>query len=383
MQLIRNPTEIGTNKCVPYRIGGVPYRIIGDITIQQINHIYIHFPFCIKKCGYCSFYSEIYNSSAVELYINNLEQEIDYYKSRYDIQPTTIYFGGGTPSLLLPSQIHRILKKFNLTKIEEITLEANPKTIDINKLREYRDIGIDRLSLGVQSFNDNDLQLLGRVHSANDVYQLYNAGINNIFDNISIDIIYGFGDFKLFNTLNSAHISIYCLTLEADTALYSQRHILHDDDKTADTYYNIIEYLKSEGFHQYELSSFAKNGKVSKHNLAYWSMKYYLGLGPGASGYLDNFRYENPRDLSYNILNYPLQTRKFPETEPLSTYIITGLRKTEGIELTAQLQKIYEKEINNLLKKKLIEVINNDGKIFMKLTKQSYFIANEVLCEFV
>ena len=401
----------------------------------MVSHVYIHFPFCLNKCPYCSFYSETFEIDKKDKYLTSLHKEIDFYLNKYDIVPETIYFGGGTPSLLKPEEVFVILNRFGSVgetlatardetgrckpypydvsrdfkskNHQEITLETNPATVNIVDLKIFKEAGINRISLGVQSMNDSDLRTLGRRHKIEDVNILFNQGMTAIFDNISIDIMYGLPamgnpdntkpigdlhyDMSHFNKILSLcnHVSIYCLTLEENVPLYKFHQQLPDDDTLADMYFSIRDYLLERGYEQYELSNFAKDGLISIHNNSYWSAKNYIGFGAGASGFVDNIRYTN------NKLDKYLQNDFIGETINLSTddlekeYIITGLRKTEGISLVdfekrfnlSFLEK-YAKKINKLLDLNLIEVYINDSK-YIKITPQSYFIINEVLCEFL
>ena len=462
----------------------------------MIRHIYIHYPFCQKKCGYCSFYSVIFEKSLVQKYLYKLHLEIDDYIKKYDIIPETIYFGGGTPSLLKANEIDKILQRFDLSQVKEITLEVNPATITINDLRAFRDIGINRLSLGVQSMDDSELEILGRSHRVKDVMSLYEAGLNDIFDNVSIDLIYGIppptfrdggggrgrtnkcprhegrtiqavtsvgkalvrsvkNDFddrkrngqvrciqrkseisatehsglvrslrknippyprsplypplrrgarqKCIPHIPASHISIYCLTLEENVPLYKMKDRLPDDEKLSEMYFHLCDVLQKNGFEQYELSSFCRDGKVSLHNLCYWSSKNYLGLGAGASGYIENFRYQNHELDSYlsdvNEHNFIKEIINLTSDDIEKEFIITGFRKTKGISIKEFNEKFgcdfrekYKNSIKKMLKMGLIEVNNIDdmlphptfiGGDYIRIKKESYFVAYEVLCEFI
>jgi len=402
------------------------------------NHIYIHIPFCIKKCGYCSFYSVVYDEDLVEKYVDFLSDEIETSplpppKRRGSSRVQTIYFGGGTPSLLKPLDIEKIISKFDLSDVKEITLEVNPATVFFNKndnksvdnslggcrkgysLSDYRGLGINRLSLGTQSMKDTELEFLGRVHKVQDVISLYENGLSEIFENISHDLIYGLPNQSLSDVEYSLreilkfkpeHLSIYNLSLEENVPLYKYNSQLPSDDLVADMYYLIRDIMLGNGYVQYELSSFCKPNKESLHNLSYWSFKDYLGFGAGACGFVDGYRYENPELEGYiasKRINPP-NPSKIPPT-PLykggnmaffkkgwilvkdleKEYIITGLRKAEGISLSDYEERFghsflekYSKPLKKMLENGYIEVDN-----FIRLCPDYYFTSNEVLCEFI
>lgn len=361
----------------------------------MIEHIYIHIPFCIKKCSYCSFYSVPFENELKNQYLKQLKEEIKYYSNLFEIKPITIYFGGGTPSLLNPKDIESILSYFNLQDTSEVTLEVNPGSVSFEKLAQYKYCGINRLSIGVQSMNDNELKILNRVHSANDIKTLYNRGINNIFDNISCDLIYALPKQSIIDTeyslneilkFSPEHISIYCLSLEEDVSLYKQAKYIPEDSIVSEMYYNICKILQDYDYEHYEISNFCKNTKYSFHNLSYWSGKFYLGLGAGASGYIPDFRYTN------NNLTKYLQPENFvKEKIPISKadkeieFIITSLRKIKGFSITDFNNKFnchfldkYSITIKKLLKYQLIVVDEN-----VRINSKYYFLSNEVLCEFI
>ena len=422
----------------------------------MIKHVYIHIPFCLRKCGYCSFYSVVYDKELVAKYVDVLCREIETSPLKTPLPPfikggvscvETIYFGGGTPSLLKPFEIEKVLSKFDLSGVKEITLEVNPAThnsttpnpsslernfwiassqaprndkrgttqplltsptwrgsMEVNNLRDYRDLGINRLSIGTQSMKDTELKFLGRVHKVQDVISLYEKGLSDVFDNISHDYIYGLPHQKLSDVeysikeiikLKPSHVSIYNLSLDENVPLYKYVSQLPDDELVSDMYFLIRDMMLGSGYVQYELSSFCLPGKESLHNLSYWSSVDYLGIGAGACGYVDGWRYEND-----GLEGYMVSINKIPPTPlykgggavgPLekggdaTEYIITGLRKTAGISLADYEKRFghsftekYSELIKKMLEKGLIEV---DSSI--RLCPEYYFISNEVLCEFV
>ena len=281
----------------------------------KIYNTYIHIPFCERKCNYCDFTSLKGTDSQIEKYVNYLLKEMEIYKKEYDLseRQDTIYFGGGTPSLLPIDNLEKILSKFSYDEKTEITIEVNPKTVDINKLREYRRLGVNRLSIGIQTFNDDNLKILGRIHNSLEAIEVYNLARKVSFKNISLDIMFSLpnqtltmlqNDLEKLVNLNPNHISIYSLIWEEGTKFFrdlkSGKLKETDNDLEANMYEYIIEFLKSKDYIHYEISNFAKKGFESRHNSIYWENKQYLGLGLSAAGYLDNLRYKN----FFNLKDY-------------------------------------------------------------------------------
>ena len=375
-------------------------KVSGKKSIS-INYIYIHIPFCLRKCNYCSFYSEKFASELKNRFVSFLIKEINQVKQRFKIKPLTIYFGGGTPSLLDVSDIQKIISQFDLSQIQEITLESNPKNITSVFVQKLSEIPINRISLGAQSFIDSELNLLGRLHNSEQISRAFELIRNQGFNNISLDLIYGLPNQKMLDVqfsleriieLNPEHVSLYCLNLEENVPLYSKKHLIPEDEVIAGFYDLIRRELISSGYEQYEISNFAKKGFESKHNLCYWSDKLYLGFGPSAAGYFVNTRYTNPADLeeyfetikTYHPAAAGLGSlcKKDHEKE----FIFLSLRKTKGMNLKEFQSKFdenflkkYEKIIARYLKKKYLE-INED---FIRLTPKAYFVSNEIFSEFM
>jgi len=281
--------------------------------------IYIHIPFCEKKCFYCDFYS-IEKLNLIDDFVSYLQKEIDLRLENLDIdnkKVTSIFFGGGTPSLLTAKYLEKIFRKlskyFNIDNNVEITIESNPGTLKLNKLIDYKAIGINRLSIGVQSFNDDELKFLQRIHNSEQVLESYKNAREAKFDNINLDIIFSIPgqDLSKINhtisqlkILSPEHISAYSLIYEPGTALskmYKTGKIIKiNDDLDADIYLNICKELNKSGFEHYEVSNFAKKDKQCLHNLTYWGGYNYIGFGPSAHSFIDNKRFWNVR----NIKNY-------------------------------------------------------------------------------
>ncbi|MCY7008741.1 radical SAM family heme chaperone HemW [Fusobacterium simiae] len=313
----------------------------------KIYNTYIHIPFCERKCNYCDFTSLKGTDSQIEKYVNYLLKEIDIYSRKYDLseKQDTIYFGGGTPSLLPIDNLKKILSKFYYDKDTEITIEVNPKTVDINKLKEYRKLGINRLSIGIQTFDDDNLKFLGRIHNSQEAIEVYNMARKSGFENISLDIMFSLpnqtltmlqNDLEKLVNLNPNHISIYSLIWEEGTKFFrdlkSGKLKETDNDLEASMYEYIIEFLKSKGYIHYEISNFSKQGFESRHNSIYWENKNYLGVGLSAAGYLANVRYKNffhlkdyYESLNRNIL--PIDEKEILTEEDIEQYrYLVGFR---------------------------------------------------------
>ncbi len=365
---------------------------------QTINHIYIHYPFCTSRCGYCSFYTQNFSLAKQKDYLEILRQEIGLVNNLYDLLPQTIYLGGGSPSLLTPNQIEEIIQLLHGNKLTcEISLECNPITLTPKYIDNLAKTQINRLSLGIQSLDDRFLDYLGRKHKAKQVKTtLQNLRYSN-FTNISGDLIYGLPKQKIsdverdidkFIELELNHISIYCLSLDSDAPLYPDRSLIPEDELVADMYLLICTRLKEAGFTQYEISNFSKGRYQSQHNLAYWQQKDYLGLGAGAYGTIDKIRYNNS---SFNEWEQSIRKEiLFPEQEFLSRhdklneYIMLQLRLNQGLSLS-KLKEIYAYDMVKE-KKAILELFSsqnlikqNDEKIY--LTDKSRFISNYIISE--
>lgn len=282
--------------------------------------IYVHVPFCKQKCAYCSFYSIESSQHLVDLYINNLIKEIDIAARQYPLHAQTLYIGGGTPSILTAAQIEYIVeyirKYFHLSPTAEITVEANPDSLSLDKAQGLRDIGVNRISLGVQSTNDRLLAILGRLHTCQQardaVKNLHDVG----FSNINIDIMCGLPTQTLAEweqtirdvlELNTTHISVYPLQIEVGTKLAEQLDnqdlYVPEDDQIITMVMKAKNVLEQAGFAHYEIANYAIKGCSGKHNLQYWHLVPYIGFGPAAASYYNNVRWCNEADLSEWISN--------------------------------------------------------------------------------
>lgn len=379
---------------------------------DNVRGIYIHFPFCIKKCSYCDFYSvTIRSENLLDEYVDSLVNEIKLKSPKYkDSDIETVYLGGGTPSLLGARQfsliINAITKNFNLAEDIEITVETNPVTINESKLKSYINAGLNRISLGVQSFSPHDLKILARSHDVKQVYETIDLMQKLGLENYNLDLIYGIPNqtvekwlknLEIAVSLAPSHISMYLLQLDPETPLgtkvINNKVVMLEDEIELTMYNEGINYLEANFFEHYEISNFSKPNYQCKHNMIYWKGKEYLGFGPGAVSFIGNLRCINkPQIVDY--INC-LALKKFPPTEVLEEMndkqlmednIILGLRLTEGIEVEDFNRKFntnllleYKDPIEDGIAKNLLKI----EKGFLKLTKMGYFLSNQVLCQFI
>lgn len=356
-----------------------------------MDAIYIHIPFCMKKCAYCDFHS-------FEGKLNESKRYVDYLIKDFKNWPTyeydTIYFGGGTPSLLDPDEVGRILKEVNYNKNSEITLELNPATANLNKLKAFKKNGINRLSIGIQSFNDDILKTLGRLHSSEKAINTFNNAREAGFNNISIDLMFavpGQGidelkkDLETIKLLNPDHISIYSLIWEEGTPFWDmlQKGILKecDNDLEADMFELIIDTLKEMGYVHYEISNFSKPNMEARHNTKYWENKEYIALGIGASFYVNNFRGKNV--LSFNKYYEAIDNLEKPWLEKEEVLNKKEYEYMLGLRLLNRGILPTEDKIINLCQK-----LEKDG--FLKkhedryiLTRKGLFLGNSVFEQFL
>jgi oxygen-independent coproporphyrinogen III oxidase len=316
--------------------------------------IYIHIPFCKQACHYCDFHFST-NVSQVDRLVSCLNKEIEIQKDYLTESVETIYFGGGTPSLLNKDHIMSIMAKINavydVRPDAEITLEANPDDLSEVKLLELKAAGINRLSIGVQSFDDEVLKFLNRAHDHNQAYESIELTRKVGFDNVTVDLIYGIpdrshdlweNDLKKLISLNPDHISAYCLTIEPKTAfgnwLKKGKLKAVEDDYSAQQFDIMVEMLENAGYEQYEVSNFCKPTYHSKHNTAYWQQKSYLGIGPSAHSYnLVSRQYNVSNNQKYiNALEegkVPNDTEVLTKEDNINDYLLTTLRTKWGTNL--------------------------------------------------
>lgn len=356
----------------------------------NIDALYIHIPFCKKKCDYCDFLSFQIEKDMEERYMKYLLKELSMYS---DYTYDTIYIGGGTPSIIEPKSIKTLLENIKIKTNSEITIEINPKTVDIEKLKQYRQMGINRLSIGIQSFNNKKLNVLGRIHSVFEGKEAYYNARKAGFDNISLDLMFSTpdetieelkNDLKELLSLEPQHFSIYSLIWEEGTIFYEKLKQgvfqITDNDLEGEMYNLIIEEAKKHNYGHYEISNFSKKEYQSKHNIKYWENKNYVGIGLGASGYIDDERYTNKstfEEYYKNIDNkiFPREHIEIINKEEKEKYrAILNLRL-----LTNGYFPIEENHIRlckKLEEQKLLKR-NINGKYV--LTKNGLFVANDVM----
>jgi len=362
---------------------------------DDMTSVYIHIPFCSNICSYCDFCKIYYNEKLVDQYLNALEKEI---KSNYKNEIVkTLYIGGGTPSSLNINKLNKlfnIIKIFNLDKDVEFTIECNPENTGIEKLKLFKDNKINRLSIGVQTFNENQLKILNRRHSNDEAINLINKAIDVGINNINVDLIYGLSnqtldDFKndvdTILKLNITHISTYSLILEEHTKLFIDNIKNIDSDLEYEMYKYICNVLKINGFIHYEISNFAKPNYQSNHNVNYWNNNNYYGFGLGAHGYIDNIRYENTRSINkYCDGDYLYNKNILNTKEQMENEMILGLRKIDGINKNRFKLKyntdIYDMfNIDKLVKQ--CDLIDDGDNIFIPIEK--LYISNDILINFI
>ena len=364
--------------------------------------IYIHIPFCVQKCGYCDFLSVPADKVVREQYIEALTEEIRQQESmgfRYKV--TSIFIGGGTPSILEGPQTGELLKEiqkhFIVGADAEITVECNPGTLTEDKLSCYRQSGVNRLSLGLQSADNRELKMLGRIHTYEDFLESFFLARKLGFNNLNVDLMSALPGqtreswqetLRQVLTLNPEHISAYSLIIEENTPFYErfslggrEEHLLPDEDTERQIYYDTRDILETAGYERYEISNYAKPGFACRHNLGYWERKEYLGLGLGASSLIKGVRYQNHRGLSaYLAGDYAHEeVQKLTRQEEQEEIMFLGLRKTEGILLTEELLDVYKETVERLKKQGLLFREGNR----IRLTDLGIDVSNYALAEFL
>lgn len=364
--------------------------------------LYVHIPFCLKKCKYCDFNSFCFSEADKERYLKALFCEMDKYKGT---SCDTVFIGGGTPTSLNTEEMSQLLKKINecftLSENCEFTVEANPKTVDKEKLDVMLKSGVNRLSVGVQSFNDNELLKLGRVHSKREAIETIRLARDCGFKNISIDLMCAIPDQttdsfkknleKAF-LLNPEHISCYSLILEENTPLFNEykKGLLNlpDEDTEREVYELACSELEKNGYYQYEISNFAKEGFESRHNIKYWQCREYIGLGLSAHSYLDGMRYSNTDNFSSYINGDFGEYGKeiLTENDKMSEFMFMGLRMVEGVSeaefysrFHMDFKKVFERPLLKFIKLGMIEEENG----YFRLTHKALSVSNQIMCEFI
>ncbi|MGL5355268.1 MAG: radical SAM family heme chaperone HemW [Cetobacterium sp.] len=358
----------------------------------MLSGMYIHIPFCLNKCNYCDFLSFKSTVEEREKYVDSLIKEIKMYP-KFPLE--TVYFGGGTPSLLTPEQVNRILSNLDLKEGAEITLEVNPKTVNFEKFKLFKAAGINRVSIGIQTFNDEKLKLLGRLHSSSEGEEAFFLARKAGFDNISLDLMFSLpnqtledlkSDLKHLFLLKPEHFSIYSLIWEEGTNFFEKLEAgiykETDNDLEASMYETIIKSAHNHGYVHYEISNFSLPEKRAIHNTKYWKNEEYLGIGIGASGYFENIRYKNILNFPEyygKILNgmKPILEEEFVNNDEKEVYeYILGLRIIpDGIIPRGKYIEICDKLVDNDF------LIKIDSKYI--LSQKGVLMANDVFDKFI
>lgn len=398
------------------------------LKIKEPFALYIHIPFCVEKCPYCDFYSVKYSKERVDQFWAALFQELEHLSSCVEKRLLrSIYIGGGTPSLIKAEKISELLNKiaaeFKIPPAAEITLEANPASINEEKMIDYKRAGINRLSLGIQSFNDNFLNLLGRKSTGSRNRSILEA-VNRHFSSYSTDIIFALpgqtlSDFKrdlnILLEFEPPHISLYNLEFHENTPFYEQqqRGVLQSISEEVDAeMYEYAEYILTRNSYQhYEISNFAQKGYRAQHNYIYWQYRPYLALGPGAAGFDGDIRYQNSRDLESYIsyynkrkeqallstsqlvdelqpenAEYKREIIRLSQEEKIAEYCFLRLRTADGVSFH-EFKKKFKQNFNDLYRQKVEKlkknglIIEANGRIY--LSSRGKLLANEVFLEFL
>ena len=379
--------------------------------------LYIHIPFCVKKCDYCDFLSFAEDEQTQKSYVAALQKELAFYGAKYkDRRITTIFIGGGTPSWLKEDYMQAIMETvyhyFSVEQDAEITIECNPGTITEHKFEVYRRIGINRLSIGLQSVHNEELKILGRIHTFEQFLKTYDMARKHGFSNINIDLMSSlpgqtpeiFCD-SLYQVLKlkPEHISVYSLIIEKGTPFYElyrfdavrqaagmQTESLPTEEEEYQTTKMTQHILKEAGYHWYEISNFAKPGYECRHNIGYWKRVDYLGVGLGASSLIDNVRYSNTRDL-YTYLSVPADSlhetaAQITRNEQMEEFMVLGLRMRDGFyrdEFTQAfgipIEAVYGDALNHLQQEELL--LKREGRIY--LTDKGMDLNNYVVAQFM
>ena len=372
------------------------------MTTDRIG-LYVHIPFCRSKCRYCDFasFAQV-DSEKRRAYVKRLTDEILAYKGAGDSAVDTVFFGGGTPSLLTPAELSQMFeainKSFKIDPGAEITLEANPKTLTREFVSTARTLGVNRVSLGLQSIHENELKYLGRIHTYDDFLSSYNMLFDGGIDNVNVDLMYGIPEQSpesfmrtlcTVTELQPKHISAYGLIIEEGTPFYKMRGTLPlpTEDEEADMYYMAAEHLSASGYGHYEISNYAKAGFESRHNLKYWHDEEYIGVGLSAHSYLNSSRYYNTSSLDEYLLSSGVKyeckcdlSRNDVEYE----YAMMRLRLSEGFSLLDYESRFGHSFLEGrealLDKFKKARLINFDDNC-VSLTEEGFYLSNTVLSE--
>ncbi|SFP58881.1 oxygen-independent coproporphyrinogen-3 oxidase [Butyrivibrio proteoclasticus] len=392
--------------------------LIIPIKMKSILSLYVHIPFCVKKCLYCDFLSFPASGEMIKSYFEALRREIAISSQKYvDYDVKSIFFGGGTPSFVHSQEIYDtlriIIKSFNVTEGAEISIEANPASAMREKLFLYREAGFNRLSIGAQSLNDEELKKIGRVHDSRMFYETYENARSAGFENINIDIMSALPDQSLGSYLDTVkkviglkpeHISAYSLIVEEGTPFYNMDLNLPSEELDREMYHETKNLLAKSGYHRYEISNYASTAETECfHNKVYWRRGNYLGLGLGASSMVKNTRWSNITDMkqykkafeSAVVLEHKENVQVLSKQEQMEEFMFLGLRLVEGVELKkfqelfeCDIFDVYSETIDKYTQMGLLEIYdhkNGDGskEKWLHLTDRGLDVSNTVMADFL
>ena len=373
--------------------------------LKKPTSAYVHIPFCTQICYYCDFSKVFIKNQPVDAYLQALIREF----RSYDItELRTLYIGGGTPTSISAVQLDYLLteltRDLNLNTLEEFTIEANPGDLTVDKIEVLQKSAVNRVSLGVQTFNDKHLKRIGRSHNEAQIYSTIDALKTAGFQNISIDLIYALPGQTMDDvrsnvakalSLNIPHLSLYSLILEHHTVFMNKmrRGKLHlpTEDLEAEMFEYIISEMERNGFEHYEISNFTKPGFESRHNLMYWDNVEYYGVGAGASGYLDGIRYRNRGPIQHYLKgvsegNARLSEEVLPKNEMMEEELFLGLRKKEGVSIGKFEQKFgtsFEKRYGQIVQELQSDGLLKENNGFIQMTKKGLFLGDTVAEKFI
>lgn len=369
-------------------------RRVSEDGIDRPVGLYIHIPFCVRKCNYCDFCSKSPVSGDFDRYFERLEQEFSAYRRTPKISVDSIFIGGGTPSLLPPGYFTRLFDliriTFDISSDAEITTEINPGTLTEQRALEYKAVGINRTSIGLQSIHENELKKLGRIHSFDDFLSSYNLLSRLGFDNISVDLMYGIPDqtieslektISCVTSLHPRHISLYGLIIEDGTPFGKswQSLALPTEDEECDMYYRACDLLRGVGYGHYEISNYAIPGYECRHNLKYWNTDEYIGIGAAAHSFFEGKRYGNTRDIFD-----PIRDPNADDESGADEYVMMRLRLSDGLSLSEYRKKFGVDFLVGRSEK--LSLFFDHGLLtfddeWVKFTERGFYVSNSILSE--
>lgn len=377
--------------------------------MEKKMELYLHIPFCVKKCAYCDFLSFPCGESVQRQYVDKVIEEIGKVSAGFcGTKVSSVFVGGGTPSVLNPLWMAEILeqlyKNFEIERDAEVSMEANPGTVSKEKLSVYKKAGFNRLSFGLQSADDRELRLLGRIHTYEEFLESFSMARECGFDNLNVDLMSALPGqtveswmrtLKRVSALEPEHISAYSLIIEEGTPFYERygegrgSRALPDEDTEREMYHKTKEFLKACGYERYEISNYAKRGRECRHNIGYWTGAPYLGLGLGSSSYVDGRRFKNESDLPAYLSSEP---GKRMEEEILSVkdmeeeFFIVGLRMVQGVRLK-EFEERFGKRAEDVYPGLMEKFIREGAAVmengYFKLTDYGMDVSNYVMAEFL